>query len=187
MDRETVIRAIRPVVVMVAVLWAVAAVNALTGYWLNHALGLEPRRLAGLIGIPAMPFLHAGFAHLTANTLPLVVLGILGIVVAGERFLGASVAIIFLSGAAVWLFGRAGITVGASGMIFGWFGYLVTLGVIERSFRTLAGTIIVVIFYGGMLWGVLPQEQGISWESHLLGALAGGCVAWLSRIPSVSR
>ncbi|MEO1490745.1 MAG: rhomboid family intramembrane serine protease [Pseudomonadota bacterium] len=181
MKGDDLIAAARPVLILVIVIWCIAAVNLLLGYRLNHWFGLEPRSFAGLIGVPVMPFLHGGIGHAAANTIPLIFLGALGMLVAPQRFPVASVAIVILSGLATWIFARGGaIHVGASGLIFGWFGYLVALGIIERSARALVGTAIVVIFYGGMIWGVLPQGNAlISWEAHLFGALAGAGVAFL--------
>jgi len=173
---------IRPILMLLAVLWVIELVNQLLGHRLNQAFGLEPRRLLGLIGVPAMPFLHGSFAHLMANSLPLGVLGAIGVLVAPRRFRTASLVIVVASGIAVWIFARDGIVVGASGLIFGWFGFLVTLGVIERSIRAIAGAVVVIVLYGGMIWGVLPQQVGISWEAHLLGALAGGWSAWILRL-----
>lgn len=180
MSTETVLRSLRPVLILIAVIWIVHGLNLLSGYSLNQWFGLEPRRFTGLIGIPAMPFLHGSIGHAAANTVPLAALGIIGMAVAPGRFWIASIPIVILSGLAVWLLARGALVVGASGLIFGWFGFLVALGVIERSVRALAGTVIVVVLYGGMIWGVFPQMNSrISWEAHLAGAVAGAVVAWL--------
>lgn len=186
MRRDELINAARPVLILVIVIWLIAAVNLLTGYRLNLWFGLEPRSLGGLIGVPVMPLLHGNIGHAAANTLPLIFLGGLGMLIAPDRFTTASVAIIILSGLAVWVLARGAIHVGASGLIFGWFGYLIALGIIERSGRALVGTVIVILLYGGMIWGVLPQANPlISWEAHLFGAIAGAAVAYLQSRRSV--
>jgi membrane associated rhomboid family serine protease len=181
MHSDALIKAVRPILLLLAAIWAVAVVNLLMGYRLNIWFGLEPRSFGGLIGVPVMPLLHGGIAHAAANTLPLLFLGALGMLIAPRRFALASIAIVLISGLAIWALARGGtIHVGASGLIFGWFGYLVALGIIERSIRALVGTGIVILLYGGMIWGVLPQANPlISWEAHLFGALAGAVVAWL--------
>ncbi len=180
MRSEELLRALRPICVLILAIWIVEVVNMLMGHRLNHWFGLEPRSISGLIGVPLMPLLHGGIGHLAANTLPLGILGVIGLLVAPQRFFQASLLIVLLSGLAVWILARGGIVVGASGLIFGWFGFLVTLGVIERSTRAIVGAAIVIIFYGGMIWGVLPQGNvRVSWEAHLFGAIAGAIVARL--------
>jgi len=188
MNPVALYRTVKPVLVLISVIWIVEIVNQMTARSLSAWFGLEPRRLAGLIGVPAMPLLHGGFGHLIANTLPLAVLGAIGLVVARERFLPATLWIVLASGFAVWLLARGGTVVGASGLIFGWFGFLVTLGAIERSFRAVAGAVIVIGVYGGMIWGVLPQSDlRISWEAHFFGAVAGAASAWMIARPAPRR
>lgn len=171
---------IRPVLILLTVIWIIEIVNQMVGHRLNTWFGLEPRKLDGLIGVPAMPFLHGGFGHLGANSLPLLVLGGIGVFVARERIWISTIWIVLTSGLAVWLLARGGTVVGASGLIFGWFGFLVTLGAIERSFRAVAGAVLVIAIYGGMIWGVLPQSDvQISWEAHFFGAIAGVAAAWM--------
>lgn len=174
---------LRPLGFFIAGIWAIQLVNWLLGHSLNPALGLEPRDVPGLIGIPFMPLLHGSWGHLIANTAPLLVLGGVALIATPDRFLTATAIIILTSGLAVWIFARSGIVVGASGLVFGWFGYLVAAGVLYRSPRAILGAVIALVFYGGLIWGVLPQRPGISWEAHLFGALAGAATAWLLRAP----
>jgi membrane associated rhomboid family serine protease len=183
MKPKALLRTLRPVLLLLAAIWAVQLVNAGTGYRLVPLLGLEPRDPEGLVGVPFMPLLHMSFDHAAANTLPLAFLGALGVLVAPRRFTAATVAIVILSGLAVWLLARPNsIHVGASGLVFGWFGYLLALGFLERSLRAILGLIIVIAVYGGMIWGLLPQ-RGVptSFEAHLFGTLSGIGVAWLYR------
>lgn len=183
-----ILGSLRPVIVLITAIWVIEVINQLMGYRLNEWFGLEPRRLDGLIGIPAMPFLHHGTSHALANTAPLIVLGAIGVAVAPRRFAWASVIIVVISGLAVWSFARGATVVGASGLVFGWFGFLIAWGVIERSLRAIVGTLAVLVFYGGMIWGILPQEDfRISWEAHLMGALSGAMAAWLMATPRAAR
>ncbi|WP_371156512.1 rhomboid family intramembrane serine protease [Jannaschia sp. 2305UL9-9] len=161
----------------VAVLWLVQTVNWATGYSLNPAFGLIPRHAAGLDGIAGMPLLHGGFAHLASNTPPLLIMGALLALTATRALFTVNAIIILLGGALVWLFGSSAIHVGASGLVFGWFGFLVTRGLVDRSPVTLAAALVVGVLYGAMIWGVLPGQPGVSWEAHLFGAVAGAAAA----------
>ena len=116
---------LRPILFLLLALWIIQAVNAVSGQALNPVFGLVPRSLPGLIGIPFMPVLHGSFSHLIANSVPLAVLGSVGLLVAPRIFPVATILIVLTSGIAVWFFARNGIVVGASGLIFGWFGFLV--------------------------------------------------------------
>ncbi|MFK7943252.1 MAG: rhomboid family intramembrane serine protease [Paracoccaceae bacterium] len=178
---ETV-QAMRPILLLIAAIWIVEGVNQLLGHRLNQWFGLLPRSIPGLVGVPTMPLLHGGFGHAAANTLPLLILGSIGLAVAPKRFWGATALIILVSGLAVWVLARPAIVVGASGLIFGWFGFVLMLAITERSMRALAGAVVVIVIYGGMVWGVFPTQTGnISWEAHLFGALAGALVARMLR------
>ncbi|HET7410028.1 MAG TPA: rhomboid family intramembrane serine protease [Paracoccaceae bacterium] len=181
MRTRAFVRSFRPVLALLVAVWAVELVNWALGHRLVPWLGLEPRSLPGLIGVPLMPFLHTSLDHAAANTVPLAILGGLGMLVAPRRFPTATVAIVLISGLAVWVLARPhSIHVGASGLIFGWFGYLLALGFLERSFRAIAGSVIVIAVYGGLVWGMLPRfGAAISWEAHVFGALTGIGVAWL--------
>jgi membrane associated rhomboid family serine protease len=165
------------------------AVRIALGYlalvWLIHlsgwGLGLElarfgvrPREFGGLPGILLAPLLHGGYAHLIANSLPLLVLG------AGMLYLYPTSALtvlpaVFLGpGTAVWLFARAGtIHVGASGLVYGLFSYIFVAGLIRRDRRAIAASLLVCFLYGTLVWGVLPIRPGVSWETHLAAALIG--------------
>jgi membrane associated rhomboid family serine protease len=162
----------------VLVIWIVELINLLLGHRLN-SLGILPRSLAGLPGILLAPFLHYGIGHVLLNTIPFVILGWLVILYGPRVFLEVSLLIILVSGAGVWLFGRSGYHVGASGLIFGYFGFLVARGWYERSLTSIIIAVIIIVLYGSMLWGLLPLRTGVSWETHLFGLLAGILAAWL--------
>lgn len=174
---------------LLAVMWAVELLDWIGGRWLElDQFGIVPRRWSGLIGIPLAPFLHRGWFHLAANSLPFAILGLF-VIGRGERvFWAVSAGIVVLGGLAVWLFGRGhAVHVGASGLIFGYFGYLVALGAIERSAASILRALLVGLFYGSIIWGVLPVHRGISWESHLSGLLAGLAMAGLSSRGTAAR
>ena len=180
MSSQALLKSIRPILILIILIWVIEIINLTLGHRLNLWLGLEPRSITGLVGVPTMPFLHGSIEHAAANTIPLIILGGIGVAVAPKRFWRASIAIVVVSGLAVWIMARPGIVVGASGLIFGWFGFLITLGAIERSLRAILGAVAVIILYGGMIWGIFPTSGvRISWEAHLFGAMAGALVVYL--------
>ena len=142
--------------------------RTLTGY------GIIPRTVPGLIGIVCSPLLHAGPAHLLANALPLFILLVL-LFWDRHYYPGLTVCSIwFFSGLGTWLIGRGGkVHIGASSIIFGLVAYLILAGFMMRSWRSAIVAIIVLVVFGGIFYGVLPQQGPISWEGHLSGALAG--------------
>ena len=163
----------------VGLLWIVECVNALLDHRLNR-WGILPRTLAGLAGIPLSPFLHGSFGHLILNTVPLVTLGGLVALQGTRLFLTVSLWITLLSGAALWLLGRSAYHIGASSVLFGYFGYLVARGWYERSVTALLVALLTLGLYGSIVWGILPTRSSISWEGHLFGLLAGVLVARLA-------
>lgn len=156
---------------------------------LDYALQLNLDRFGivaydpeGLLGIPLAPFLHAGFGHLMANSVPLLVLGIMAAIRGVGRFIGASVIIVLVSGVGVWLTSPPTyITVGASGLVFGYFGYVVARGLFDRHSFDIALGVVVAVLYYSLLWGVLPNEPGVSWQGHLFGLIGGVLAAWVLR------
>ncbi|MEO1107412.1 MAG: rhomboid family intramembrane serine protease [Pseudomonadota bacterium] len=167
--------------IFIAALWAIQVINWALGYRLNLAFGLIPRHIGGIDGIFGMPVLHASFSHLMSNTPPLVLMGTLLALTATRALLLVNAVIIALGGALVWLFGSNAIHIGASGLVFGWFGFLVGRGVVDRSLVTLGAALLVALVYGSIIWGVLPGQPGVSWEAHLFGALAGAVAALVIR------
>lgn len=161
----------------VALLWVIQAVNWSSGYALNPAFGLVPRQVSGLDGVLGMPFLHVSFEHLIANTPPILLLGTLLAATATRALLAMNAVVVGLGGLLVWLLGSSAIHIGASGLVFGWFGFLVTRGLVDRSPVTLGASVIVGFAYGSLIWGVFPGQPGISWEAHLFGAIAGAVAA----------
>ena len=142
------------------------------------AYGIVPRQIDGLSGVATAPFLHAGFGHLLANTFPLLILGALIAFKGFRRFVAVSLGVIVLGGLGLWVIGRDGVHVGASIVVFGYFGYLIAAAVFERRLRSIVLAAVATLLYGGLIWGVLPSDSAISWEGHLSGLVAGVFIAW---------
>jgi membrane associated rhomboid family serine protease len=164
----------------VVIIWLVEMVDWLFLDGTLDSFGVRPRTASGLRGILFMPFLHRGFGHLLANTLPIIILGWLVMVRrAADLFIVAAVAMV-VGGLGIWLFGASGsVHVGASVLVFGFFGFLLARAFFERSLAAIAVAIIVFIFYGGIIWGVLPGQDGVSWLGHLFGFIGGILAAYL--------
>jgi len=156
-----------------ALLWTIEIVDTvLLGSALQHH-GLRPRSIDGLVGIVTMPFLHGGWDHIASNTVPLAIFGTLILLSGLRRFLAVTAITVFTSGALVWFMGKTGNHIGASGLIFGYLGYLMSTGFWERKLGSIVLSLVIGFLYGGMLWGTLPGQPGVSWEGHLFGFLGG--------------
>ncbi len=135
--------------------------------------GLLPRDLKGLRGILTSPFIHGSWEHLINNSIPLLALGMaihyFYREVAWKIYLGS----ILITGIWVWAFARPVIHIGASGVLYSFASFVFVSGLIRKNYRLFALSMLVVFWYGGMVWGILPIKHGISWESHLMGALTG--------------
>lgn len=159
--------------VLVAAMWLVEIANLLTHDALEP-FGIRPRTLVGLWGILFAPFLHANLLHLIANTIPFVVLGWMVALRGLREFCLVTGCVMLIGGAGVWLLGRPfSVHVGASGLIFGYLGFLLARGLFERSAQAILLSLVTLFLYGGAIWGVLPSSPRVSWESHLFGFLAG--------------
>ena len=136
--------------------------------------GIRPRSIDGLYGIVYAPFLHGDFTHLISNTVPFLVLGWLILMEGVGRFISVYLITSLVSGLGTWLIGAGhSVHIGASGVIFGFLGYLLLSGVFQRSLRAILVSVGVGALYGGCLFGVLPGQPGISWEGHLFGFIGG--------------
>jgi membrane associated rhomboid family serine protease len=164
----------------VVIIWIVRLVEVIFRVDLGQ-YGLQPLHIRGLIGIITAPLLHVSFSHLFANTIPLLVLGTL--LFYFYRVLAWRVLFLiwFLTGLWVWFFARGdSVHIGASGIIYGLAAFLFFSGIIRRDARLMSITLLISFLYGGMVWGVFPQffpQERISWESHLMGLLAGTILA----------
>ncbi len=157
---------------LVFLMWGTFVLDQL--YPIDLAMfGILPRTIRGLIGIITAPLLHGSVAHLVSNTMPVLILGTVLYMfyrrVATQVFLQCY----FFTGILVWLFARTSIHIGASGLIYGLAFFLIFFGLFQRDFKSLLISIVILIFYGGIFYGVLPTQSYVSWESHLLGGLIG--------------
>lgn len=169
---------------LLALLWLVEIANFLLGYRLN-VFGIHPRSLFGLVGVVCAPFLHGSFGHLMANTVPLFVLGWLILLRGVDYFWQVSVFCALASGLGVWLFAPGySVTIGASGVIFGYLGFLLLRGFYERSASAIFISLAIAFFYSGVFLGLLPITRGVSWQAHLFGFIGGILCA---RMASSSR
>ena len=172
--------AVRIALGFVALIWLVDAVNWGLDLELQR-FGVRPRQWAGLPGILAAPLLHAGFTHLIANSLPLLVLGTTMLHLYPNSALRVLPAIYAGPGVAVWLFADGGVHVGSSGLVYGLVSYVFVAGLIRRDRRAIAASLLVSFMYGTLAWGVLPIRPGVSWQTHLAAALIGVSMAVLLR------
>ncbi|WP_069814776.1 rhomboid family intramembrane serine protease [Streptomyces sp. TP-A0874] len=165
----------------VALLWLLEVIDAVTGHALD-TYGVSPREVGELRDVIPAAFLHFGFDHVAANSLPLLVLGFLAALRGTGRFLAVVGIIIVVGGLGVWLTAPAGsVTAGASIVVFGLFGYLLVRGFVDRVITDVIVGLVVAALYGSILWGVLPTEGSVSWQGHLFGLLGGVLAAVLLR------
>lgn len=176
MSSGSVRSALHLVAVLVAIMWVSEIADTIAGGRLDR-LGIEPRDADGLTGVVLSPFLHAGFGHLIANTIPFAAMAAAVALSGVVRLVQVLAIVTFISGAGVWLLARAGtLTVGASGVVFGLATYLLARGFSTRRPTDLAlGALVVFVWGGALLGGLLPQP-GVSWTGHAFGAV-GGLVA----------
>nr|WP_137816299.1 rhomboid family intramembrane serine protease [Gandjariella thermophila] len=167
--------------VFIASLYAVELANVVGFHDTLERYGVQPRTPSGLIGVLWAPLLHGGWGHLAANTVPVLVFGFLAMAGGIGQWVAVTVTIWLISGLGVWLTASPGsITVGASGLAFGWLAFLLVRGLFNRSIKQIAVAAVLLFFWGGVLWGVLPGNPMVSWQGHLFGALAGVLAAWLA-------
>ena len=166
------------IVGFVGLLYAVELLDTLLGHRLD-GLGVRPRQEDGLDGIAFAPLLHLGWSHLVANTLPLLVFGFLILLAGMARWLAVTAVVWVVGGVGTWLTGQPGsVHIGASVLAFGWLVYLLLRGVFSRRVGQVLLGLLLLTVYGGVLFGVLPGQPGVSWQGHLFGAVGGGLAAW---------
>lgn len=165
----------------VAVLWVLEVVDTAAGNRLD-GYGVRPRDGEGLFGILVAPLLHGGWDHLAGNTVPVLVLGFLVLVTGVGRGLAATGIIWVVGGLGTWVIAPSyTVHLGASVLVFGWLTYLVLRGFLHRRPVEIVIGLVVLLVWGGLLWGVLPGTPGVSWQGHLFGAVGGLLAAWLLR------
>ena len=168
----------RTIVGFVAVLYAVELLDQALRARLDRN-GIQPLEPDGLDGILWAPLLHDGWWHLVGNTVPLLVLGFMILLSGARRWVEVTAIVWLVGGLGTWLTGgERTLHFGASGLVFGWLTYLLLRGLFSRRPSQIATGLLVLVLYGGALWGVLPGQPGISWQGHLFGAVGGGLAAW---------
>lgn len=189
----TIGRAFVVMCAVVPVLFLIQLLDVITpGYRLATAHGIRPRDLSGLDGILFAPLLHGSFLHVTANSVPLILLGTFVLAGGLRRTLWSTLVIMAVSGVGVWAVGNLFFVndalreanpphAGASGVVFGFLGLLLTRGIVERSWWSAAVAVLIGVLYGWQLQGVLPGQAGVSWEGHLFGFLGGVLAAIIFR------
>lgn len=161
-----------PIVMIVASLWVIHGLNRFSGMRLN-LLGIHPRRWYGLPGVFFSPFLHKDSQHIFLNSIPLFILLNVVILYGWPIALVVSVIIIVLSGLAIWLLGRPGIHIGASAVVMGYFGFALANAIFTHNFIAILSAALCLFYLGGLLSGLLPSREAVSWEGHLAGFVAG--------------
>lgn len=165
-------KVIRIPVYFVLILWLIELISVVTDVrplW----LGVIPRTISGIPGIFFSPFIHGNYEHLLSNTLPLLVIGS-GLIYFYKDIAGRVLTMIWLfTGFWVWLAARESSHIGASGLIYGLVCFLFFSGIFRKDTRLLAVSLLVTFLYGSLVWGILPVDQSVSWESHLFGSVAG--------------
>ena len=164
------------VLTIIAALWVIQCVNFTLGYRLN-ALGILPRTGSGLLGILFAPLLHGSFSHLLFNSIPLFLLMNLVLLTGLPYFIVVTALITIISGFCVWLFGRNSLHVGASGVIMGYWGYLIVNAIMFPSIITALLAIFCFYYFAGLFASLMPKD-GTSWESHVFGFLSGLLVSY---------
>ncbi len=166
----------------------VQVVNSLMSYRLSADGGIVSRSLPGLVGVVTAPLLHASWGHLLSNLVPLVIFGFLLMLGPVRQFIAVTVLVWLLAGLGVWVVGPAHtVTVGASGLVFGWLAYLVTRGVFTRDVGQIAVGVVLLVVWGGVFWtGIIKVAAAditgvvtVSWQGHLFGAVGGVLAAFL--------
>ena len=165
---------------MLFLMWLIFFIELNFGVNLS-VFGILPREAYGLLGILFAPLLHSSLVHLVSNTFPLLFLGVALYYFYGKMSKNVFLLSYFLTGSLVWMFGRATFHIGASGLIYSFASFLFFSGIVRREFKSLLISLVVVLVYGGLVYGVLPTIPGVSWESHMFGALVGGGAAIVYR------
>jgi membrane associated rhomboid family serine protease len=162
-----------PLLLFVAALWIIRTLDAFHAGGSVAGMGVVPRSTSHLTGIVTAPFIHASWGHLVSNTLPLLLLGWLVALEGAAEWMTVTVFCALTAGLGSWLFGSGGNHVGASGIVFGYVGYLLFRGWYDRKPAAILVTLLVAAMYGTtLLWSIIPRG-GISWTAHAFGFLGG--------------
>lgn len=161
-------------------LWIIHLVSIILDQNLSR-LGLLPRKPVGLLGIITSPLIHGDFSHLISNTFPLIILGWIIFNFYNKISYLLFFFIYLFTGILVWIFARQVYHIGASGIVYGFVSFLFFSGIFRRDNKSIALALVITFLYGGLVWGILPGLEGISWESHLFGAITGLIAAYMFR------
>ncbi|MGK7396957.1 MAG: rhomboid family intramembrane serine protease [Candidatus Cyclobacteriaceae bacterium M3_2C_046] len=171
---------------MIFIMWMVFLFETLFSLELG-IFGIIPRTTIGLVGIVSSPLLHGNMVHLVSNTVPLLFLGTTLFFFYDRIALRVFLTCYFLTGILVWIFARPSVHIGASGLIYGIASFLIFFGIFRKDIKSLLISIVITFLYGGLIYGVLPNQPGVSWESHLMGGIVGAVTAMnLSKLGRVS-
>jgi membrane associated rhomboid family serine protease len=176
--KRIVLKEFKILFVSVIIFWTIEILDFVVFKGSLNNYGIQPRQPLGLIGIFFAPFLHGGFGHLIANTIPFVTLGWLTMIQRTSDFYIVSLISAIVGGIGVWVFGAPNsVHIGASILIYGYLGFLLLRGYFQKNMPSIALSIFVAIVYGSLIWGVLPSRIGISWQGHLFGFIGGAIAA----------
>ncbi|WP_036482676.1 rhomboid family intramembrane serine protease [Myxosarcina sp. GI1] len=172
--QKSLVRELIILFAFLAIFWIVEIIDVLVFQGSLDRYGIQPHSLTGLRGIVFAPFLHGGFGHLIANSIPFLVLGWLTMIQETSDFFIVTLLSAIVGGMGVWLFAPTGsVHVGASILIYGYLGFLLFRGYFQKNIPSIILSIVVFFVYGGYVWGVLPSQMGISWQGHLFGFIGG--------------
>jgi len=165
------------IISILIIAWIVEIIDQFTGISLD-ALGIRPRTISGLIGVPLMPFLHGGWGHIINNTISLAIMGVIASTLDSKNFKTVTAFIILLGGILIWIAGRNAIHVGASALIYGYFGYIIAACIVLKNWQAVLYGAIIIYAQLSMFAGMLPftTSNNVSWEGHLFGAISGAVV-----------
>ncbi len=170
-------KSIVPPLRLTFIMWAVFALEYSYNWDLGF-LGVEPLKFTGLVGIFTMPMIHGNLSHIASNTLPLIFLGSTLYLfydrIANKVFMQCY----FIPSVLVWIIGRPFYHIGASGLIYGLAAFLVSFGIFRKDRKSIIISVVILLFYGGLIYGVLPFNSYVSWEAHLMGAITGVAVSF---------
>jgi membrane associated rhomboid family serine protease len=165
---------------MVFIMWAVFFVGIFYEYEIA-IFGVYPRTLFGLVGIFTMPFVHGSYSHLIANTFPLLFLGATLFYFFNRIAVNVFFSCYFATGLLIWIFARESFHIGASGVIYAIAAFLMFFGLFRKDIKSLLISVVIMLMYGGMVYGIFPNQPGVSWDSHLIGGIVGTTIAYRFR------
>ena len=174
-----ILRALRFPILFIVMLWIIHTISFITGTRLGF-LGVLPREWSGVVGIVTAPMIHGEWQHLISNTVPLALLTAVVFLFFRRVAVKVFLLIYLLSGIGVWLFARPYTHhIGASGVVYGLIAFVFWSGVFRRNLRSIVLSLVILVLYSGYFPGIVPGEEGVSWESHLYGAITGILIAWI--------